>query len=49
MNEVSQELDGEVVMRWLGERYCVLLGELTGLLDVEAGLTSVVGEPSYAS
>ncbi|MEU5428531.1 hypothetical protein ACH4UT_10385 [Streptomyces sp. NPDC020799] len=47
MNEKSQ-MDGEVA-RWLGEQHCALLGELGELLDVEAGLTSVIGDPPDAS
>ncbi|WP_275127013.1 hypothetical protein [Streptomyces sp. UNOC14_S4] len=36
--------EDEAVMRWLGERYQGLLGELVAVLDVEAGLASIVGD-----
>ncbi|MFI1183492.1 hypothetical protein ACH4UT_28655 [Streptomyces sp. NPDC020799] len=47
MNKNGQ-LDGEVT-RWLGERYRVLLDELGGLMDIEAGLASIIGDPSTPS
>ncbi|WP_262928584.1 hypothetical protein [Streptomyces sp. CBMA152] len=36
--------EDEAVMRWLGESYQGLLGELVVVLDVETGLASIVGD-----
>ncbi|MFF4606089.1 hypothetical protein ACFY12_25530 [Streptomyces sp. NPDC001339] len=40
----DEMLDDDAVMRWLGERYLVLLGEVTGMLDIEAGLRSIISD-----
>lgn len=49
MNEESQELDGEATTRWLEERHHTLLAEMTEVLDVEAGLTSIISDSPDAS
>ncbi|MEL3944863.1 hypothetical protein [Streptomyces sp. LNU-CPARS28] len=45
----DQDLGDEGVMRWLDEQHDVLLGEVGEVLDVEAGLMSIIsGAPDMA-
>ena len=45
MQAENQEPDDEAT-RWLDERNQALIGELAELLDVEAGLTSIINSPN---
>ncbi|MFH8791627.1 hypothetical protein [Streptomyces sp. NPDC017941] len=45
MSDVSQVLDDDAVTRWLGEHSGALLDEVIEMLDIEAGLTSIISDP----
>lgn len=45
MSDESQVLDDDAVTRWLGEHNSALLDEVIEVLDIEAGLASIISDP----